>query len=253
MPWTPDPALPMKERRHPFRWLLTLLFALALPMSASAAPPPAPAASAAAAPVPVHPQVELKTSMGDIVIELFPDKAPKTVANFLQYVKNGFYAGTVFHRAIPGFLVQGGLYTRELRPKRTLPPIPDEANNGLSNLRGTVAAARGPDPDSATAQFFVNVVDNPRLDYVGNQSGMTWGYAVFGKVVKGMDVVDKIDNLPTGPQGPFIGDVPRPLVVIEGAKLIGEAAHPVEEPVSPVTGQVPAATPAPKKKPDAKH
>jgi cyclophilin family peptidyl-prolyl cis-trans isomerase len=253
MPSTPDPALPMKERRHPFRWLLTLLFALALPMSASAAPPPAPAASAAAAPVPVHPQVELKTSMGDIVIELFPDKAPKTVANFLQYVKNGFYAGTVFHRAIPGFLVQGGLYTRELRPKRTLPPIPDEANNGLSNLRGTVAAARGPDPDSANAQFFVNVVDNPRLDYVGNQSGMTWGYAVFGKVVKGMDVVDKIDNLPTGPQGPFIGDVPRPLVVIEGAKLIGEAAHPVEEPVSPVTGQVPAATPASKKKPDAKH
>jgi cyclophilin family peptidyl-prolyl cis-trans isomerase len=243
----------MKERRHPFRWLLTLLFALALPMSASAAPPPAPAASAAAAPVPVHPQVELKTSMGDIVIELFPDKAPKTVANFLQYVKNGFYAGTVFHRAIPGFLVQGGLYTRELRPKRTLPPIPDEANNGLSNLRGTVAAARGPDPDSATAQFFVNVVDNPRLDYVGNQSGMTWGYAVFGKVVKGMDVVDKIDNLPTGPQGPFIGDVPRPLVVIEGAKLIGEAANPVPEPVSPVTGQVPAATPASKKKPDAKH
>jgi cyclophilin family peptidyl-prolyl cis-trans isomerase len=243
----------MKEPRHPFRWLLTLLYALALPLSASAAPPPAPAASAAAAPVPVHPQVELKTSMGDIVIELFPDKAPKTVANFLQYVKNGFYAGTVFHRAIPGFLVQGGLYTRELRPKRTLPPIPDEANNGLSNLRGTVAAARGPDPDSATAQFFVNVVDNPRLDYVGNQSGMTWGYAVFGKVVKGMDVVDKIDNLPTGPQGPFIGDVPRPLVVIEGAKLIGEAAHPVEEPVSPVTGQVPAATPASKKKPDAKH
>ncbi len=190
--------------------------------------------------------------MGDIVIELFPDKAPKTVANFLQYVKSGFYAGTVFHRVIPGYLVQGGLYTRELRPKRTLPSIPDEANNGLSNLRGTVAAARGPDPDSATAQFFINVVDNPRLDYVGNQSGMTWGYAVFGKVVKGMDVVDKIDNLPTGPQGPFIGDVPRPLVVIEGAKLIGEAAHPAAEPVSPVTGQAPASAPTSNKKP-AKH
>ena len=190
--------------------------------------------------------------MGDIVIELFPDKAPKTVANFLQYVKDGFYAGTVFHRVIPGYLIQGGLYTRELRPKRTLPPIPDEANNGLSNLRGTVAAARGPDPDSATAQFFVNVVDNPRLDYVGNQSGMTWGYAVFGKVVKGMDVVDKIDNLPTGPQGPFIGDVPRPLVVIESARVIGEAAHPTAEPVSPVTGQVPASAPASKKKP-TKH
>ncbi|MGH8183116.1 MAG: peptidylprolyl isomerase, partial [Rhodanobacteraceae bacterium] len=198
--------------------LLPALFALAA-CTARATPPPAPApasASANAATV-AHPQVELKTSQGDIVIELFPDKAPKTVANFLQYVKDGFYAGTVFHRVIPGYLIQGGLYTRELRPKRTLPSIPDEANNGLSNLRGTVAAARGPDPDSATSQFFVNVVDNPRLDYVGNQSGMTWGYAVFGKVVKGMDVVDKIDNLPTGPQGPFIGDVPRPLVVIESA------------------------------------
>ncbi|MDE2497364.1 MAG: peptidylprolyl isomerase, partial [Xanthomonadaceae bacterium] len=161
--------------------------------------------------------------------------------------------GTVFHRVIPGYLIQGGLYTRELRPKRTQPPIPDEANNGLSNLRGTVAAARGPDPDSATAQFFVNVVDNPRLDYVGNQSGMTWGYAVFGKIVRGMEVVDKIDNLPTGPQGPFIGDVPRPLVIIESAKLIGEAAHPTQEPVSPVTGQAPASTPASKKKPGAKH
>lgn len=243
----------MTHIRHPLR-LLPVLFLLA----ATAAPllhaaPPAPAASAATPAQPAHPQVELKTSMGNIVIELFPDKAPKTVANFLQYVKDGFYDGTVFHRVIPGYLVQGGLYTRELRPKRTLPPIPDEANNGLSNLRGTVAAARGPDPDSATAQFFINAVDNPRLDYVGNQSGMTWGYAVFGKVVKGMDVVDKIDNLPTGPQGPFIGDVPRPLVVIESAKVIGEAAHPVEEPVSPVTGQVPAGTPAQKKKPGASH
>ncbi|MGH8148170.1 MAG: peptidylprolyl isomerase [Rhodanobacteraceae bacterium] len=234
------------------RWSLPILCAFALPELALAAAPPAQASSTAAAPAPAHPQVAIKTSMGDIVIELFPDKAPKTVANFLQYVKNGFYAGTVFHRVIPGYLIQGGLYTRELRPKRTLPPIPDEANNGLSNLRGTVAAARGPDVDSATSQFFVNVVDNPRLDYVGKQSGMTWGYAVFGKVVKGMDVADKIDNLPTGPQGPFIGDVPRPLVVIESAKLIGEAAHPTEEPVSPVTGQVPASAPASNKKP-AKH
>jgi peptidyl-prolyl cis-trans isomerase A (cyclophilin A) len=247
----------MIPTRHPLRRLLTVSIApiaLMFGLSATrAAAPPASASSSANAATPVaHPQVELKTSMGDIVIELFPDKAPKTVANFLQYVKDGFYAGTVFHRVIPGYLIQGGLYTRELRPKRTLPPIPDEANNGLSNLRGTVAAARGPDPDSATAQFFVNVVDNPRLDYVGNQSGMTWGYAVFGKVVKGMDVVDKIDNLPTGPQGPFIGDVPRPLVVIESARVIGEAAHPTAEPVSPVTGQVPASAPASKKKP-TKH
>ncbi|HEX5487572.1 MAG TPA: peptidylprolyl isomerase [Rhodanobacteraceae bacterium] len=237
----------MNSRLRPLRWTLPVLFAFAVPSVALAAPPPATASSSAAPAAPAHPQVEIKTSMGDIVIELFPDKSPKTVANFLQYVKDGFYAGTVFHRVIPGYLIQGGLYTRELQPKRTLPPIPDEANNGLSNLRGTVAAARGPDVDSATAQFFINVVDNPRLDYVGNQSGMTWGYAVFGKVVKGMDIVDKIDNLPTGPQGPFIGDVPRPLVVIEGARLIGEAAHPTAEPVSPVTGQVPASAPATKK------
>ncbi|HEX7368747.1 MAG TPA: peptidylprolyl isomerase [Rhodanobacteraceae bacterium] len=234
--------------------LPALLAAFAFTCNAATTTPPASAASTAApATANAHPQVEIKTNEGDFVIELFPDKAPKTVANFLQYVKSGFYDGTVFHRVIPGYLVQGGLYTRELRPKRTQPPIPDEANNGLSNLRGTVAAARGPDPDSATSQFFINVVDNPRLDYVGNQSGMTWGYAVFGKVVKGMDVVDKIDNLPTGPQGPFIGDVPRPLVVMESAKLIGEAAHPTAEPVSPVTGEVPASAPASKKKPGTKH
>ncbi|MBS0432263.1 MAG: peptidylprolyl isomerase [Proteobacteria bacterium] len=208
--------------------------------AAQAVQPPAPAPVA-------HPQVKLHTSMGDITIELFPDKAPKTVANFLQYVKDRFYEGTVFHRAIPGFLVQGGLYTRQLTPKRTRPAIPDEANNGLSNLRGTVAAARGPDPDSATAQFFFNIVDNPRLDYVGNQNGMTWGYAVFGKVIAGMDVVDKIDNLPTGPQGPFIGDVPRPLPVIESATVIGEAAAPTTEPVSPTAGQIPVSPPPAKK------
>ena len=239
--------------RHLFASLaVSLLPVFGVAHAQTTQPAPASAATSAAPPV-AHPQVELKTSQGDIVIELFPDKAPKTVANFLAYVKGGFYDGTVFHRVIPGFLIQGGLYTRELQPKRTLPPIPNEANNGLSNLRGTVAAARGPDPDSATAQFFINVVDNPRLDYVGNQSGMTWGYAVFAKVVKGIDVVDKIDNLPTGPQGPFIGDVPRPLVVIEGAKLIGEAAHPVAEPVSPITGQTPASAPAASKQPAAKH
>lgn len=235
--------------RHALPALAALALLATLPLHA-AVPSSAPAASA---PAIAHPQVQITTSEGTIVVELFPDKAPKTVANFLQYVNSGFYDGTVFHRVIPGYLVQGGLYTRELRPKRTLPPIPDEANNGLSNLRGTIAAARGPDPDSATSQFFFNVVDNPRLDYVGNQSGMTWGYAVFGKVVKGMDVVDKIDNLPTGPQGPFIGDVPRPLVVIESAKVIGDAAHPTAEPVSPMTGQAPASAPAAKKKAGTTH
>ncbi|HEU0276432.1 MAG TPA: peptidylprolyl isomerase [Rhodanobacteraceae bacterium] len=243
----------IRSRFSPYRVLPALVLA-AIALHAWAAPPaPAPATSAAAPAAIAHPQVEFTTSQGDFVIELFPDKAPKTVANFLRYVEEGFYDGTVFHRVIPGFLIQGGLYTRELRPKRTLPPIPDEADNGLSNLRGTVAAARGPDPDSATSQFFINVVDNPRLDYVGNQNGMTWGYAVFGKVVKGMAVIDKIDHLPTFPQGPFIGDVPRPLVVIDSAKLIGNAAQPTAEPVSPVTGQAPASAPAASAKPAAKH
>src|SRR5690348_12603038 len=238
-------------KRTRLRFCAVALPLVSFALSASAAPP-APALTAAGNPsAAAHPQVKLHTSMGDITIELFPDKAPRTVANFLQYVKDGFYDGTVFHRIIPGFLVQGGLYTRQLTPRRTRPPIPDEANNGLSNLRGTVAAARGPDPDSATAQFFFNVVDNPRLDYVGNQSGMTWGYAVFGKVVDGMDVVDKMDNLPTGPQGPFVGDVPRPLPVIESAKVIGDAAQPTAEPVSPATGQIPANTQPAKKKKNA--
>jgi len=188
----------MTAIRHSLRPLLTASFAIALiafaVTRANAETPPASASSAATPAAPVHPQVEFKTSQGDFVIELFPDKAPKTVANFLQYVKDGFYDGTVFHRVIPGYLVQGGLYTRDLRPKRTLPPIPDEANNGLSNLRGTIAAARGPDPDSATAQFFVNLVDNDFLDHAGPSN---YGYAVFGKVTSGMDVIDKIAKVAT--------------------------------------------------------
>ena len=192
--------------------------ALACVSAMAATQTPTSAATTASAPV-AHPQVKLHTSMGDIVIELFPDKAPKTVANFLQYVKNGFYEGTVFHRAIPGFLVQGGLYTRQLTPKRTQPPIPDEANNGLSNLRGTVSAARGPDPDSATAQFFFNIVDNPRLDYVGNQSGWTWGFAVFGKVVSGMDVVDKIRGVPTGNRGMHQNVPSQPVTILSATQI----------------------------------
>jgi cyclophilin family peptidyl-prolyl cis-trans isomerase len=191
---------------------------LLLSFAAHAAEPSQPAAPAA------DPQVLLHTSQGDITLELFPDKAPKSVANFLRYVHEGFYAGTVFHRAIPGYLVQGGLYTRELQPRRTHPPVPSEADNGLSNLRGTVAVARGADPNSGTSQFFINLVDNRRLDYAGNQSGLTWGYTVFGKVIKGMDVADKIAALPTRALGPFAADVPNPLVVIEGASVIGEQA-----------------------------
>ncbi len=180
-----------------------------------------PTPTASVAPV-AEPQVLLHTSQGDITLELYPGKAPKSVANFLQYVRDGFYDGTLLHRVIPGYLVQGGLYNRELQPKRTRPAIPSEADNGLSNLRGTIAVARGADPNSGTAQFFFNLVDNRRLDFVGNQSGLTWGFAVFGKVIKGMDVLDKIAAVPTRPLGPFAGDVPNPLVVIESARVIGE-------------------------------
>lgn len=198
--------------------LATLLLTLPFTLTAQTAKP-APAAAAAA-----PPQVLLQTSQGDITLELYPDKAPKSVANFLQYVRDGFYDGTLLHRAIPGYLVQGGLYTRDLQPKRTRPAVASEADNGLSNLRGTVAVARGADPNSGTAQFFFNLVDNRRLDYAGNQSGLTWGYAVFGKVTKGMDVVDKIAALPTRALGPFAADVPNPLVLIESAHVIGEEA-----------------------------
>ncbi len=200
-------------------------------------------APATAAPPPPRPEVLLHTSMGDITLELYPDKSPKSVANFLEYVRDGFYDGTVFHRVINGYLIQGGLYTRQLTPRRTRAPVPAEADNGLSNLRGTVAVARGAAPNSGTSQFFINLVDNRRLDYTGSQSGLTWGYTVFGKVIKGMKVVDKIAKLPTHAQGPFAGDVPEPLVVIESAKVIGDTSAPAH------TGSTPA--PAPKGKPAA--
>ena len=217
--------------------LKSLLIALLLlvPFGAAAqAGKPAPATSSAA-PVAAPPHVLLHTSQGDLTLELYPDKAPKSVANFLQYVRDGFYDGTLLHRVIPGYLVQGGLYTRDLQPKRTRPAIASEADNGLSNLRGTIAVARGADPNSGTAQFFFNLVDNRRLDFVGNQSGLTWGFAVFGKVTKGLDVLDKIAALPTRPLGPFAGDVPEPLVVIEKASVIGE-----EVPAPPSSVKAPA-------------
>jgi peptidyl-prolyl cis-trans isomerase A (cyclophilin A) len=218
--------------RYLAAFALFVLPALALGQAAK------PEASAAEA----HPRVVLHTSQGDITLELFPDKAPKSVANFLQYVRDDFYAGTVFHRAVNGYLVQGGIYTRDLQQKRTRAAIASEADNGLSNLRGTVAVARGADPASGTSQFFINLVDNRRLDYAGNQSGLTWGYAVFGKVVEGMNVVDKMAGLPTRALGPFVNDVPNPLVVIDGANVVGE-----EKP-APKAAPAPAAS-APTKPP----
>ncbi len=144
-------------------------------------------------------KVRLATSAGDIVVELDPEKAPKTVANFLQYVKAGHYDGTVFHRVIESFMIQGGGYKADLSEKPTKPPITLESRNGLTNVRGSIAMARTGVPDSATSQFFVNVVDNAMLDQPNARDGN--GYAVFGKVVEGMDVVDKIRVTPTQPKG----------------------------------------------------
>lgn len=158
------------------------------------------------------PRVSLKTSMGEIVLELYPQKAPKSVENFLQYVKSGHYNGTIFHRVIEGFMIQGGGYDKDMAEKPTKGPIENEAKNGLKNEPYTVAMARTSSPHSASAQFFINVKNNGFLDYPG-QDG--WGYAVFGKVIKGMDVVDKIKAVPTGRN-----DIPAKPVTIESASIV---------------------------------
>jgi peptidyl-prolyl cis-trans isomerase B (cyclophilin B) len=163
------------------------------------------------------PRVALETSHGTIVAELYPDKAPQTVANFLEYVKSGHYDGTVFHRVIAGFMIQGGGFDATMRQKPTRASIANEADNGLTNNRGTLAMARTNDPHSATAQFFINVADNAFLDHT-SPSGQGWGYCVFGKVVEGSDVVDKIRAVRTGRSGGH-GDVPEQDVIIERAEI----------------------------------
>ena len=194
-------------RNSPARWLgraLTVLLGLSFGGAVLAADP----AKA--------PQVSLKTSMGEIVLELDQEKAPKTVANFLQYVKNGHYKGTVFHRVIDGFMIQGGGMDAKLVTKKTLPPVQNEAQNGLQNVTYSVAMARTGDPNSATSQFFINVADNAALDYPGRDG---FGYTVFGKVVQGQDVVDKI-------KGVVVDDVkgqqnvPVVPIVITGASVV---------------------------------
>ena len=163
-----------------------------------------------------NPKVNLQTNKGLIVIELYPDQAPQSVANFLAYVDAGFYDGTIFHRVIPDFMIQGGGFTADLEKKVTRAPIPNEADNGLKNERGTLAMARTNDPNSATAQFFINHKDNAFLDHSGkNPRG--WGYAVFGRVTDGMSVVDAIATTPTGAKGMFPKDVPLETIVIEKA------------------------------------
>lgn len=184
---------------------LALLGPLALAQSA--------AAPGAAASVPVvGPKVRLATSAGDIVVVLEPDKAPRTVENFLRYVRAGHYDGTIFHRVIDGFMIQGGGMTAQMSERPTRAPIALEAGNGLSNVRGAIAMARTSDPNSATAQFFINVVDNPRLDSFGG------GYAVFGRVADGMDVVDLIRAVEVAPRG-MNQHVPVTPVVIRKATV----------------------------------
>jgi cyclophilin family peptidyl-prolyl cis-trans isomerase len=182
------------------------------------------AASAHAAP-----WVRVTTSMGEFVIELNPGRAPLTVANFLRYVKEGHYPGTLFHRVVSNFVVQGGGYTADYKLVPVHEAVANEAGNGLRNTRGTVGLARASDPHSGNAQFYINVADNPDLDPVPTR----WGYAVFGNVVSGMEVVDRIGVLPTGAMGPFKSEAPLTPVLIQKVELLNESP-------------VPAATPAPK-------
>lgn len=186
------------------------------------------------------PQVALKTSMGEIVLELYPEKAPKSVANFLQYVKDGFYAGTIFHRVIEGFMIQGGGFDKGMQQKPTRAQIENEAKNGLKNEPYTIAMARTNMPHSATAQFFINNVNNQMLDYPGRDG---WGYAVFGRVIKGSDVVDRIKKVEVANSGMF-QHVPVKPVVIESAKILAKPLT-VKEP------RFEAKTDQPEVKPDS--
>ena len=229
---------------------LFLLLALATALPAAATPPsPVPAVPAAVAPVdaaadpaaeppaaalaPVR--VTLVTTLGEIEIELDPASAPHTVENFLAYARDGHYNGTVFHRVIPGLLLQAGAFTPDLQQKPSRSPVENEAGNGRSNLRGTIAAARDRGvADSATAQFFINLADNRTFDRLGDDSPYTAGYAVFGRVVQGMEVVDRIAAQPTAAQGAFPGWVPKVPVVIERVDL-----HPAALPAGGATSPTP--------------
>ena len=166
------------------------------------------------------PRVKVETSLGNIELELNAEKAPKTVENFLAYVQDGFYANTIFHRVIADFMIQGGGFSPDYQRKPTKAPVINEADNGLKNLRGTIAMARTKNPHSATAQFFINVKDNDSLDYTSKSSPRGWGYAVFGNVVKGMNTVDKIRQVKTGPGGVFPQDAPLEMVIIKRISVV---------------------------------
>jgi peptidyl-prolyl cis-trans isomerase A (cyclophilin A) len=190
-------------------WMVCL--ALALTQASSAAQTSSPQ------PAPGNPVVVVETSVGSITIELFKDKAPVSVENFLQYVKDGFYPGTIFHRVVPGYVIQAGGFTEDLTEKRTRPPIQNEADNKISNRRGTVAMARGRPLRSATSQFYINLANNTSLDFTG-YSPEEFGYAVFGRVIAGMDVVDRIGATPTSDRGGMV-NVPVTPIVIKGVTV----------------------------------
>lgn len=171
-----------------------------------------------------NPQVLMKTNLGNVTIELYPEKAPKTVDNFLRYIEDGFYKNTIFHRVIANFMVQGGGFDTSFKQKPTHEPVENEANNGLKNEIGAIAMARTPDPHSATAQFFINVANNAFLNFTApNPQG--YGYTVFGRVIDGMDIVHQIGKTPTGPGGPFPGDVPRNMIIIEDMLVVSSGTE----------------------------
>jgi cyclophilin family peptidyl-prolyl cis-trans isomerase len=212
----------MTLRRRAFAALLCCLVT-GLALAVVPVPSPSPAIEAVT-PAPPSPRVALETSLGRIVLELYPQRAPETVANFLAYARSGHYNGTVFHRAIYGVLVQGGGYTPDLQPKPERQPVANEAGNGLHNTRGTITAARRHAvADSAGAQFFINLGDNASFDRQAAQPAEASGYCVFGRVIEGLEVADRIGALPTTAREPFDADVPVTPVVIESTEILPPA------------------------------
>lgn len=220
-----DVTMKFTSRVAPLRCLLPLvgLLGLSLPWAASSQESPS-----------LEPRVRIQTTVGDFVVELDSVRAPLTTANFLSYVREGFYDKTLVHRVIPNFVVQGGGYRADYSEKPTHGPIPNESGNGLSNVRGSIGMARGDSPHSATAQFYVNLNDNNGLNPLPSR----WGYAVFGRVVEGMDVIDHIAHVATGSRGPFGTDAPLEQILITHAEIIG--ADPAPAPTT-----TPPAEPSP--------
>ena len=215
-------------RITPLNWIRNRLASVLLIVAGLLVQSTAPAADQAQ-------QVRVSTNMGDFVIELMPDRAPLTVANFLRYVKEGYYSGTLVHRVVANFVIQGGGHSAtDLKLKAVHDPVNNESGNGLQNKRGTVGLARGEAPHSGNAQFYINLVDNPDLDPLPTR----WGYAVFGKIIQGMDVVDRIGVIPTGASGPFKSDTPLKPVVINKVELLDAAGQAAAAPAAPVATPV---------------